>query len=277
MQFLILVYVNFAFQHDPLPQQPKSEQLEKLKVFKVMLERLITFLQVSKNNITPNFKEKLGFYEKQIVGFLNPSRYRKPIPNLQLGQPPQPRIQPMQQPQSQVPQLQSHENQLIPQLQSMNTQGSVPQMLQTQQLKRLQQRQNLMQNQQMQQQQQLHQQAPSPMPGDSDKPVSGISSLLNTGNIVHQPSVAQALAPSLAIGTSGISASPLLAEFTSPDGAHGGALTTVSGKSNVTEQPLECLIKAVSDALLLVLLHPTLILEVSEKERNFFVNEMVML
>eukprot|EP00258_Populus_trichocarpa_P032030 XP_024448049.1 mediator of RNA polymerase II transcription subunit 15a isoform X4 [Populus trichocarpa] len=231
-------------QHDPLPQQPKSEQLEKLKVFKVMLERLITFLQVSKNNITPNFKEKLGFYEKQIVGFLNPSRYRKPIPNLQQGQPPQPRIQPMQQPQSQVPQLQSHENQLIPQLQSMNTQGSVPQMLQTQQLKRFQQHQNLMQNQQMQQQQ-LHQQAPSPMPGDSDKPVSGISSLLNTGNIVHQPSVAQALAPSLAIGTPGISASPLLAEFTSPDGAHGSALTTVSGKSNVTEQSLECLIKAV--------------------------------
>jgi PAX-interacting protein 1 len=116
------------------------------------------------------------------------------------------------------------------------------QMLQTQQLKRLQQRQNLMQNQQMQQQQQLHQQAPSPMPGDSDKPVSGISSLLNTGNIVHQPFVAQALAPSLAIGTPGISASPLLAEFTSPYGAHGGALTTVSGKSNVTEQPLKCLI-----------------------------------
>jgi PAX-interacting protein 1 len=81
--------------------------------------------------------------------------------------------------------------------------------------------------------------APSPMPGDSDKPVSGISSILNTGNIVHQPSVAQAQAPSLAVGTPGISASPLLAEFTSPDGAHGGALTTVSSKSNVTEQPLK--------------------------------------
>uniref|UniRef100_A0A2K2B0P6 Mediator complex subunit 15 KIX domain-containing protein n=1 Tax=Populus trichocarpa TaxID=3694 RepID=A0A2K2B0P6_POPTR len=473
MQFLILVYVNFAFQHDPLPQQPKSEQLEKLKLFKVMLERLIGFLQVPKNNITPNFKEKLGSYEKQILGFLNPSRYRKPIPNLQQGQLPQPHIQPMQQPQSQVPQLQSHENQLNSQLQSINMQGSVPKMqqnnmssllhnslstlsgdstsqsnmmnpiqpgsnldsgqgnalsslqqtpvgsvqqnlvsisqptnvntmstqsgvsmmqpnmplqsnsnmiqhqhlkqqqqheqhmLQTQQLKRMQQRQNLMQNQQMlQQQQQLHQQAkqqlpaqmqthqipqpqqmndvnemrqgigikpavfqqhlptaqrtafprqhmkpapsfpisspqlpqhaspqlqhsspqidqqnlpssvtktgtplqsanspfvvpspstplaPSPMPGDSDKPVSGISSLLNTGNIVHQPSVAQAPAPSLAIGTPGISASPLLAEFTSPDGAHGGALTTVSGKSNVTEQPLERLIKAANHALL---------------------------
>ncbi|KAL9387997.1 hypothetical protein Peur_021121 [Populus x canadensis] len=449
-------------QHDPLLQQPKLEQLEKLKVFKVMLERLIGFLQVPKNNITIGFKEKLGYYEKQILGFLNQSRYRKPIPNLQQGQLSQPHIQPMQQPQSQVPQLQSHENQLNPQLQSMNMQVSVPkmqqnnmssllhnslstlsgdstsqsnmmnpiqpgsnldsgqgnalsslqqtpvgsvqqnlvsisqptnvntmstqsgvsmlqpniplqsnsnmiqhqhlkqqqqqheqQMLQTQQLKRLQQRQN----QQMLQQHQLHQQAkqqlpaqmqthqipqpqqmndvnemrpgikpavfqqhlptgqraafqrqhmkpapsfpisspqlpqhaspqlqhsspqidqqnlpssvtktgtplqsanspfvvpspstplaPSPMPGDSDKPVSGISSLLNTGNIVHQPSVAQAPAPSLAIGTPGISASPLLAEFTSPDGAHGGALTTVSGKSNVTEQPLERLIKAV--------------------------------
>ncbi|KAJ7002802.1 mediator of RNA polymerase II transcription subunit 15a-like isoform X4 [Populus alba x Populus x berolinensis] len=47
-------------------QQPKSEQLEKLEVFKAMLEHLITFLQVSKNITTPSFKEKLGSYEKQI-------------------------------------------------------------------------------------------------------------------------------------------------------------------------------------------------------------------
>jgi len=96
MQFLILVYVNFAFQHDSHPQQPKSEQLEKLEVFKAMLERLITFLQVSKNNITPSFKEKLGSYEKQIVSFLNPSRFRSPIPNLQLGQLPQPPVHQLQ-------------------------------------------------------------------------------------------------------------------------------------------------------------------------------------
>ncbi|XP_073261917.1 uncharacterized protein [Populus alba] len=143
--------------------------------------------------------------------------------------------------------LQSNSNMIQHQhLKQQQQQQHEQQMLQTQQLKRLQQHQNLMQNQQMQQQQQLHRQAPSPMTGDSDKPVSGISSLLNTGNIVHQPSVAQALAPSLAIGSPGISASPLLADFTSPDdGAHGGALTTVSGKSNVTEQPLEYLIEAV--------------------------------
>ncbi|XP_073261918.1 uncharacterized protein [Populus alba] len=123
--------------------------------------------------------------------------------------------------------LQSNSNMIQHQhLKQQQQQQHEQQMLQTQQLKRLQQHQNLMQNQQMQQQQQLHRQAPSP--------------------IVHQPSVAQALAPSLAIGSPGISASPLLADFTSPDdGAHGGALTTVSGKSNVTEQPLEYLIEAV--------------------------------
>ncbi|KAI5593562.1 hypothetical protein BDE02_03G022000 [Populus trichocarpa] len=117
-------------QLDSHPQQPKSEQLEKLQVFKAMLERLITFLQVSKNNITPSFKEKLGSYEKQIVSFLKPSRFRRSIPNLQLGQLPQPHVQPMQQPQSPVPQLQSHENQLNPQLQSLNVHGSIPTMQQ---------------------------------------------------------------------------------------------------------------------------------------------------
>ncbi|KAL9405458.1 hypothetical protein Peur_002430 [Populus x canadensis] len=461
-------------QHDSHPQQPKSEQHDKqhdkLKVLKTMLEHLIMFLQVPKNNIKLNFKEKLGYYENRILNFLNTSRPRKPVPNLQQGQLPQLHMQPMQRPQSQVPQLQSHENQLNPQLQSMNLQGAVPtmqqnnvpslphnslsslsgvstsqpnkmnpmqsasnldsgqgnalsslqqapvgsvqqnpvsssqptnfntlstqsgvsmlqsniplqlnsnmiqqqhlkqQMLQTQQLKQQfqqrqpQQQQHLMQKQQMLQQQQLHQQAkqqlpaqmqtqqipqshqmndvnemklrqgigikpavfqphlstgqrtafphqqmkpgssfpisspqmlqhaspqlqqhsspqidqqnllpsltktgtplqsanspfvvpspstplaPSPVPGDSEKPISGISSLANGGNIVHQPTVAQATAPSLAIGTPGISASPLLAEFTSPDGAHGGALTTVSGKSNVMEQPHERMIKAV--------------------------------
>ncbi|XP_011009759.1 PREDICTED: mediator of RNA polymerase II transcription subunit 15a-like isoform X2 [Populus euphratica] len=93
-------------QHDSHLQQPKSEQLEKLEVFKAMLERLIAFLQVSKIKITTNFKEKLCSNEKHIVGFLNPGRFRKLIPNLQLGQLPQPP----------VPQLQSHENQLNTQL-----------------------------------------------------------------------------------------------------------------------------------------------------------------
>ncbi|KAG4944950.1 hypothetical protein JHK87_040957 [Glycine soja] len=454
-------------QHDSLPQQPKSDQLEKLKVFKMMLERIITFLQVSKSNISPNFKEKLNSYEKQIINFINTNRPRKNMP----GHLPSPHMHSMSQSQPQVTQVQSHENQMNSQLQTTNMQGSVatmqqnnmaamqhnslsgvstaqqskmnsmqpstnldsgpgnavnslqqvpvsslqqnpvsaPQltnvnslssqagvnvvqpnhnplqpgssMLQHQQLKQ-QQEQQMLQNQQLkqqyqrqliqrkqqqilqqqQQQQQLHQTAkqqlpaqlpthqiqqlhqmndandikmrqgisvkpgvfqqpltssqrstyphqqmkgspfpvsspqllqatspqipqhsspqvdqqnhlpsltkvatplqsanspfmvptpspplaPSPMPGDSEKPISGVSSISNAANIGYQlTGGAAAPAQSLAIGTPGISASPLLAEFTGPDGAHGNALAPTSGKSTVTEQPIERLIKAV--------------------------------
>nr|XP_023926943.1 mediator of RNA polymerase II transcription subunit 15a-like isoform X3 [Quercus suber] len=110
--------------HDSLPQQSKSDQLEKLKVFKTMLERIITFLQVSKNNISPGYNEKLGSYEKQIVNFINTNRPKKPA--LQRGQLPVPHMQTMQQP-PQLAQIQSHENQMNPQLQSMNLQDSTPQ------------------------------------------------------------------------------------------------------------------------------------------------------
>lgn len=51
-------------------------------------------------------------------------------------------------------------------------------------------------------------------------------------------------AQSLAIGTPGISASPLLAEFNSQDGAQGNALAPPSGKSTIIEQPIDRLIKA---------------------------------
>ncbi|XP_048140062.1 mediator of RNA polymerase II transcription subunit 15a isoform X3 [Rhodamnia argentea] len=469
-------------QHESLPQQPKSEQLEKLKAFKVMLERVIAVLQVNKADIMPSFKEKLVHYEKQIINFINTSRPRKVA--MQQGQPPPSHmhsLQPPQQQQSQpqITQVQSHENQMNPQLQSMNLQGSVAsmhqnnmgnlhhnsvsslsgvsnaqqtminslpqnssmdsvqgntlstmqqvgmgsmqqnpvsapqqvnmstmpqqgglsmlqpnvsthqsnssmlqhqhlkqqqeqQILQTQQIKQqLQQRQiqqQLLQqqHQQQQQQQQQHQQqlqqakqqlpsqlqthqitqlhqmndgsdvkirsgmgvkqgvfqqhhsatqrssfphqqlkpgasfptsspqllqaaspqipqnsspqidqqnllssltkagtplqsanspfvvpspatplAPSPLAGESEKPISGVSSLSNSGNVGNQqPSSAPAPAPSLAIGTPGISASPLLAEF-GPDGAHGNASAVVSSRSTVTEQPIERLTKAV--------------------------------
>jgi PAX-interacting protein 1 len=442
-------------------------------MFRTMLERIITFLQVPKSSILPNFKEKLGAYEKQILNFINTNKPRKPVSSLQQGQLPPPHMHSMQQPQSQISQMQSHENQMNPQLQSMNLQSSVAmqqnnmtnlqhnsmsslsgvstaqqnmmnsmqpgsnldsgqgnglsslqqvamgslqqnpvsasqqanvntlssqtvlqpninplpsnsnmlqqqqlknqqeqQMLQTQQLKQMQQRQMQQQmqkqqimQQQHQQQQQLHQQpkqqlsaqlqthqmpqlhqindgnemkmrqglgvktgvfqqhlsasqrspyshqqlkpgasfpissppllqaaspqipqhsspqvdqqnvssltkagtplqsvnspfvipspstplAPSPMPGDSEKPIAGVSPLSNAGNIGHQQTSGMgAPAPSLAIGTPGISASPLLAEFTGPDGNHGNVLMSVSGKSSITEQPLERLIKVVS-------------------------------
>ncbi|XP_065865649.1 mediator of RNA polymerase II transcription subunit 15a-like isoform X2 [Euphorbia lathyris] len=442
--------------HDSLPQPPKLDQLEKLKMFKTMLERMISFLQVSKSNIFPSFKEKLCYYEKQIINFIKSNKPRKSIPPMQQGQLGQPQ---MQQPQSQVSQVQSNENQMNPQIQSMNMQGSVPnmqqnnmavmqqtslsslsgvstsqqtlinslqptssldsgqgtlqqnsvsapqqgnvtdfssqsgvnmlqpniplqsnpnmlqhqhlkqqqeQMLHSQQFKHRQMQHQFLKQQMLQQQQQqfnqqakqhlpaqmqahqmqqgyqmndinelklrqgmgvkpgvfqqhisggqrtpyTHQQmksaasfpisspqllqaaspqlsqnsspqidqqnllssltkagtplqsanspfivpspstplAPSPMPGDSEKPVSGLSSLSNAGNIgQQQATVAQPPAPSLAIGTPGISASPLLAEFTVSDsGGHSNGMGTIaSGKSSVTQQPLERLIKAV--------------------------------
>ncbi|KAK7261974.1 hypothetical protein RIF29_28301 [Crotalaria pallida] len=461
-------------QHDSNPQQPKTDQLERLKVFKMMLERIITFLQVSKSNILPNFKERLGSYEKQIINFINTNRPRKAMSSLQPGQLPPAHMHSMSQPQSQVTQVQSHENQMNSQLQTtiqgsvatmqqnnmasmqhnstsgvataqqnlmnsmqsgtnldsgqgnaMNSMQQVPvsslqqnpvsaaqqtninslssqggvnviqpnlnplqqgsSMLQHQQLKRQQEQQQILQSQQVkqqyqrqlqrqilqQQQQQLHQPskqqlpaqlqthqmqqlpgqmqqlhqmndandikmrqgigvkpgalqqhltssqrsayphqplnkgspfpvsspqhlqaaspqmlqhsspqvdqqnhlpsltkvgtplqsanspfviptpsppplAPSPMPGDSEKPISGVSSMSNAVSMGHQPTGgAAAPGQSLAIGTPGISASPLLAEFSGPDGAHGNALAATAGKSCVTEQPIERLIKAV--------------------------------
>ncbi|XP_062012022.1 mediator of RNA polymerase II transcription subunit 15a-like [Rosa rugosa] len=92
-------------QYESLPQQPMSDRLEKLKMFKTLLEHLIAVLQISKTNISPGLKEKLDLYEKQMINFINVNRPR-------------------------ITQVQSHENQMILQLQSLNLQGSVPTMQQ---------------------------------------------------------------------------------------------------------------------------------------------------
>ncbi|XP_024985083.1 mediator of RNA polymerase II transcription subunit 15a-like isoform X3 [Cynara cardunculus var. scolymus] len=392
-------------QHDSLPQQPKGEQVEKLKMIKHVLERCMAFVQVPKSNITPNYKEKLGIYEKQIVNIISTHK-RKP------GVPPQ-QAQPLPPPHIHLTQ----ENQMNPQMQSMNLQNNMGSLqhnsvlpsnaqqnmmsatqptsnldpgqnstmnslninplssqggmgmlqpnssiLQHQQLKQLpyrqmqqqylhkqqliqQQHQFQRQTKQQQQNGQLHmnqlpqlqpindgnelklrqqigvkpeplqqqqvasqrpayhqqlksgapfspqllsasspltpqhsspqidqqnllnsltksgtplQSANSPfivsspsttstshMPGESEKVNSGVSSLSNAGNIGHQPTGAVLPTQSLAIGTPGISASPLLAEFTSPDGNHGNGASVVSTKSSAIEQPIEHLLKVV--------------------------------
>lgn len=475
-------------QHDAIPQQPKNEQLEKLRFLKLMLERLIMFLRTNKNDIQPNHKEKIVGVEKQIVNILNSNRPRKPGSSLQQGQLAQPHMHAMHQSQQQQPpmsQMHSNEGQMSSQVQSMNMQGSMmatqqnnltnlqhnnlssgpsvassrqnildglqsgsnidpgqgnalnqmqqvamnslqqnsvggsqqmtssmssqngltalqsnvnslqsnSNILQPQQIKQEQQmfsnqqlkqqfqqrqmqqqylqRQQLIQQQQQQQQQTSQQQSgqlpaqqmmqinqmndtndmkmrhqmggksgiiqqhnssgqrpsfhhqqlksgipfsmssqsslqvaspqighhpspqidqqsiltshtkagtplqsanspfvvpspstsmvPSPMPGDSEKINSGISSISNAGNSMHHPTTAVSMPnQSLAIGTPGISASPLLAEFTSPDGTHGVASTIVSGNSNVVEQPLERLIKVVCRNLCLDMLQTNL-------------------
>ena len=84
-----------VFQHGSLPRQLKTEQLEKLKIFKAMLERMIAVLQFSKNSITPNFKEKLSGYEKQIVKFISTHRPRKRRVNFISTHKPRKRVPPL--------------------------------------------------------------------------------------------------------------------------------------------------------------------------------------
>ncbi|XP_050140360.1 mediator of RNA polymerase II transcription subunit 15a-like isoform X4 [Malus sylvestris] len=132
-------YVTKLQQPDSLPQPPKPGQLEKLKMFKTMLERLISVLQISKNRISPSLKGKLGLYEKQIVKFIITNRTRTEVPPLQQEQLPPPHMHySMQQPQSQITQVQSHENPMNPQLQTMNLQGPVPTMQQNNNMTNLQ-------------------------------------------------------------------------------------------------------------------------------------------
>ena len=94
---LIIIFIFFVLQHDSL---------------QTMLERFRTFLQVSKNNIPPDYKEKLGSYEKFIVNYINTNRSKMPAP---------------QQGQLRAPHMQSVlslENQINLQLQSMNLQDN---------------------------------------------------------------------------------------------------------------------------------------------------------
>ncbi|XP_048425322.1 mediator of RNA polymerase II transcription subunit 15a-like [Pyrus x bretschneideri] len=132
-------YATQLQQPDSLPQPPKPEQLEKLKMFKTMLERLISVLQISKNRILPGLNGKLGLYEKQMVKFININRPRTEVPPLQQEQLPSPHMHySMLQPQSQITQVQSHENQMNPQSQTMNLQGPVPTMKQNNNMTNLQ-------------------------------------------------------------------------------------------------------------------------------------------
>ncbi|KAJ4915901.1 Mediator of RNA polymerase II transcription subunit 15a [Raphanus sativus] len=87
---LAVIYQRVAakLQQASLPRQQRPEQFEKLKQFKTMLERMMQFLSVSKSSIIPALKDKVAFYETQIITFLNMHRPpRKPVQQgLQLPQ-----------------------------------------------------------------------------------------------------------------------------------------------------------------------------------------------
>ncbi|XP_062195541.1 mediator of RNA polymerase II transcription subunit 15a-like isoform X2 [Phragmites australis] len=86
--------------------------------------------------------------------------------------------------------------------------------------------------------------APSPIPVDSDKPLSNLSSLTNAGQAGHQQTSLAPQTQSIAVNTPGISASPLLAEFTSADVSQANVPTQIPIKSSAAERPLDRLLKA---------------------------------
>ncbi|XP_026450972.1 mediator of RNA polymerase II transcription subunit 15a-like [Papaver somniferum] len=64
-------------QYDSLPQPPKSEQIERLKMFKNLLDQMMGFLNLRKSSVMPSFKDKLVSYEKHIIDILNSNRPRE--------------------------------------------------------------------------------------------------------------------------------------------------------------------------------------------------------
>lgn len=70
--FLILLNKIFlSLEQDFIPQQQRSDKFEKLEKLKTISERIINFLSVPKGDITPALKDKVGYYEKKIIVFLN--------------------------------------------------------------------------------------------------------------------------------------------------------------------------------------------------------------
>ncbi|WOL11985.1 mediator of RNA polymerase II transcription subunit 15a [Canna indica] len=89
--------------------------------------------------------------------------------------------------------------------------------------------------------------APSPIPGESEKQHSG-TPLPNAGHIGHQQTAAEfSQAQSVAVATPGISASPLLAEFSS-DGNQTNTTNLVAGKETTTQKPFERIIEVIQSS-----------------------------
>ncbi|KAI7755838.1 hypothetical protein M8C21_011636 [Ambrosia artemisiifolia] len=121
-QDLVELYRKFIGrlqQHDSLPRQPNGDQVEKLKKYKHLLECFMKFLELPKNKLSLNHKEKLGAYEREIFNLIS-SQKGKPGSTLQ-----QQRMNSLhqsQQTQMQFTQMQPNENQMNSQMQSVNLQ-----------------------------------------------------------------------------------------------------------------------------------------------------------
>ncbi|XP_047076221.1 mediator of RNA polymerase II transcription subunit 15a-like [Lolium rigidum] len=72
------ISVKIHYVDSIIPPQRPSEQYERMKNFKIMLERILQILQISKSTLQPALRDKLPHYEKQIISILNSQR-RKPV------------------------------------------------------------------------------------------------------------------------------------------------------------------------------------------------------
>ncbi|CAL5000408.1 unnamed protein product [Urochloa decumbens] len=112
--------ISMKIQHVDIhmPAQKSSDQYEKMKNFKAMLERTLHFFQVNKSSIQQGLREKIPIYERQIVIILNSQR-SKPVqaPGQQLfqqsgGQAPSSNISQQHQASQGLQQHDSHANQI---------------------------------------------------------------------------------------------------------------------------------------------------------------------
>ncbi|TYG68147.1 hypothetical protein ES288_D05G130600v1 [Gossypium darwinii] len=232
-------------EHDSLPQQTKSAWLEKMKLFKTMLERILSFLTISRAAIVPAFKDKLSSYEDQIGKFIIANRPRKLVSALQQGQLLPTHMHSMQQPQPESNQTQSHDNQMNPLFPSMMRPAQMPQL--KKQMPRLQQLQLL----QMLQQRGMHRvdelQSPAKIKTNELSYLHQIdidSGVLQENLPSNQlPGYEQASSEYHAPDTAGIgvppimSIPPLLPGFKEVNDTSGNALTTDFGKPDIAEQP----------------------------------------
>ncbi|XVF74804.1 hypothetical protein PTKIN_Ptkin13bG0140500 [Pterospermum kingtungense] len=225
------------------PQPPKTEQLDKLKIFKTMVEHVVAFLSVSKSHILPTHKEKIDSYEKQIKNFINTNKPRKPD-DYQMN----PQLQPMM-PQGFEP------TPVTPQIPTM--QLKLQQQLQIQFQQELQQQSQRLLHQMLEQHR--HELLQPRQTDDTDyvnmrqgigfNPGAPQENLTNGQHIVYPleqyskclfhvpifPSTSTVVTRSLNTPVNGMPKPPSLAGLKNANDAHGNA--TDFGKSNVIEQP----------------------------------------
>jgi PAX-interacting protein 1 len=131
------------------PNARGGEQIEKMKHFKMVLERMMAVLQLGKHSMQIGLKDKLSLYEKQIQSILQ-NHKKAPQQQPQAGAPSdqphypglqqsQPGLQSQQLPQQHQPQQMDSQNQLqqqlnpsaMPQSNNMGMPNSMPQGIQS--------------------------------------------------------------------------------------------------------------------------------------------------